>query len=79
MLYKMMNNLVAVPALDYLTLSSNNTRSNNSLKISQIQTNTDPYKYSFFPRTLCDWNKLKDDVVLSSSVDIFKNKLIKLY
>ena len=32
MLYKMMNNLVAVPALDYLTLSSSNTISNNSLK-----------------------------------------------
>ena len=23
-----------------------------------ISTRTDPYKYSFFPRTICDWNSL---------------------
>ena len=37
--------------------------------------NTDPYKYSLFPRTIVDWNNLDEDIVNASTVDAFKAAL----
>ena len=36
---------------------------------------TDVHKHSFFIRTVKDWNKLSNNQVTSSSVDIFKTRL----
>ena len=33
-------------------------RSSDASTFTTISTRTDPYKYSFFPRTICDWNSL---------------------
>jgi hypothetical protein len=35
------------------------------------------YKYSFIPRTISDWNKLPPEVILSPSVDSFREGLKK--
>jgi len=32
-------------------------------------------KYSFSQRTINDWNKLSDDCVIASSINMFKNKI----
>jgi hypothetical protein len=76
MLYKIINGMVAVPALDYFSFSTSKTRSKNSLKINTLQSRTDAYKFSFFPRTICEWNNLSDTVVTSPSVDAFKSRLL---
>jgi len=36
---------------------------------------TDVYKYSFFPRTICDWNKLPLTIRSSPSPEAFKRTL----
>ena len=35
------------------------------------------YRSSFFPRTIAEWNELPDEIVSSSSSDIFKDRLHK--
>ena len=36
---------------------------------------TEQYKHSYFVKTVNEWNHLEDDIVTSSSVEVFKNKL----
>jgi hypothetical protein len=76
--YKMINDLIAVPVLDYLTRASTRTRSNHPHKFNHVQASTNQFKNSFFPRTIVDWNRLTEDTVCSSSVDSFKNKLSRM-
>ena len=58
--YKIVNKLVAVNTGNLLRASTRNTRSNSALSPAfiNIQTTKDCYKYSFFPRTVADWNQL---------------------
>ena len=35
------------------------------------------FKNSFFVKTVIDWNKLSDDIVNSSTIDIFKVSVFK--
>jgi hypothetical protein len=37
------------------------------------------YKYSFFPRTIRDWNQLSDELSDIESSEEFKSRLTKLY
>jgi hypothetical protein len=39
----------------------------------------DVYKYSFFPRTIRDWNQLSDELSDIESSEEFKSRLTKLY
>ena len=39
------------------------------------QMTKDVFKFSFFPRTLKDWNNLPEEIVLSDSLNIFKDRL----
>ena len=45
----------------------------------QIRPKKDAYKYSFFPRTIRDWNQLSDELLDIESSDEFKSRLTKLY
>ena len=78
MIYKILANLVEIPANDYITLNKQKTRRNNSKKLNQIRCNTDIYKNSFFPRTVVEWNKLNEECVTADSADSFKNKIGKI-
>ena len=51
------------------------TRANNPLKVAQLQSRIDLYKYSFLPRKIIDWNNLKIDTI---NLDTFKNIIDKL-
>ena len=37
--------------------------------------NTDNYKYSFFPRTICEWNNLPTNIIELPSLKLFSNAL----
>ena len=39
----------------------------------------DCFKYSFFPRTIPEWNQLPLDVIHADSLDSFKNLLYQYY
>ncbi|MCG7875845.1 MAG: reverse transcriptase family protein, partial [Candidatus Thiodiazotropha endolucinida] len=72
--YKATNNLSPVIIPDYVTTSSNRTRTHD-LAYIQLQTNYEQYKNSFLPRTIRDWNALPPDLVHAASVDEFTSRL----
>ena len=39
----------------------------------------DYYKYSFYPRTITEWNKLPRKIELSNSLAAFKNAISNIY
>ena len=61
-LHNSINGVLAVPTTD-LRISNRTTRYNtgSSKVFTAISTSSDAYKYSFFPRTIKDWNGLDDD------------------
>jgi len=46
--------------------------------IKAIQYKNGEYKYSFFPRTILEWNKLSQDVRSKPSVASFRSALLKV-
>jgi hypothetical protein len=74
MLYKITNNLVAIPSAQYMKPNLRNTRGHH-LKFHEQHATKEVYKYSFFPRTIQEWNQLPADVVNSRNVKAFKEKI----
>jgi len=67
--------MVAVSPDEHLERSYTSTRKNHNFVYNHIQSSTDAYKYSFFPRTIPLWNKLDSDTVNSNNIEQFKNNL----
>ena len=44
--------------------------------IGQIRARTEKHKSSFYPHCLSEWNKLDPEIKLSSSVAVFKTKML---
>ena len=44
---------------------------NNSKCFKTLQCTSEIYKYSFFPRTIIDWNHLDDNIVRANTVSFF--------
>ena len=36
------------------------------------------YEFSFFPQTICDWNKLPTDALSAQNLDIFKANIVHI-
>ena len=49
-----------------------NTRSNYNQKLQHYQTRTNVYKFSFFPRTVPEWNDLTSNQVSALNLKQFK-------
>ena len=77
LLYKIINNLVAIPTDNHLSYKSQNynLRTSNKKQIHTKSTNVDNFKYSFFPRTIKEWNNLSVNVVSCQSVITFRAAL----
>ena len=79
MLYKMQNRLVfyediKLQPVDHLY----STRSKEYTYKQPIATR-DYYKYSFYPRTISEWNKLPREIVRSRSRAAFKNAIFSIH
>ena len=59
MLFKIQRGLVDVNA-EFVQL--NDSRTKGSQRLRQLQATADIYKYSFYPRTICDWNRLSPEL-----------------
>ena len=68
LLYKVVNDLVDIPADEYLTKGTSRTRSAHMKKFRQYRTSTDSFKYSFFPRSIPLWNSLEASVAEAPSL-----------
>ena len=71
MFFKIVKNLVELPMPDYIMSAPRVTHGNNT-KFVQPSINVNPYKYSFFPRSISSWNHLP---ISDCSLLHFKNIL----
>ena len=74
MMYKINNQLVDIDKSHHLTLHQSTTRGHNT-RFTLPQTSSTVYKYSFFPRTIRDWNCLAVDPSAYNTVEDFKQVL----
>ena len=76
LLYKLSHNLIDVATEDYLQLN-NETRTcgSHSFKYRVLKISKDVFKFSFFPRTIKEWNSLPSEIVCADSLSQFKNNL----
>jgi hypothetical protein len=72
MLYKISNGLVQIPTANRLLPPNRSTRNSHSSSFQIPSCRTQIRQYSFFPRTIRDWNNLPPTVVLSASDEAFK-------
>ena len=72
MTYKMINGFEKVEANRLWMTNNNRTRGHNS-KLKKTRCRLDIRKYAFSMRVVDQWNRLKEGVVMSTSVNNFKN------
>ena len=75
MMYKIVNDLVDVPAEQYLTPASSRTRATHSRKSRQISAKTTYYKNSFFPLTVITWTSLPSAIADAHDLVSFRHGL----
>ena len=73
MLYKITFDLVAIPVEDYLIRNRRESKFIHPLAYRQIQTSTNYYKFSFFPRTIVHWNALPTSIVMLPTLAQFSH------
>lgn len=80
MMYQMNHNLVDF-SIDNCLIPhpETRTRDSHSFKYYIPQTNKNSFKFSYFPRTMKEWNQLPEHSITSSSVETFKRKLVKKF
>ena len=71
LMYKITNDLVAIPAADYLIPNTRPSKFNHPLAYRQIPALHDYYKYTFFPRTIVHWNALEHHIPVLPTVAQF--------
>lgn len=74
MLYNIVNGNIRMGFTDYMQYNSARpTRWKHSKTIVRPRVKTKVYQFSFFPRTIAEWNELPCDIVGLSSVHAFTN------
>ena len=77
MMFKIANDLVGINKEEHLKpVGNSRTRKNNSSNFQPIYARLNTYKFSFFPRTIQEWNSLRDNVS-ATTTDVFKEHLHK--
>ena len=73
MFYKIINNLIVVPSLPLIPLSTCTRGYSQHFRIPHAKINT--HLYSFLPSTIKLWNNLPQNIVDQPSLNSFKNLL----
>ena len=72
MLYKIVNDLVDIPAHQHLSKATNRSRRSHMNSYLQPATSTTYHKFSFFPRTSSTWNSLPSAIAEAPSLVSFQ-------
>ena len=72
MAYKIVHGLVAIPVGHFINVQR------DGVHLQPIYARTNYYLYSFFPRTISNWNKLPIETISSDSLAIFKRGVATL-
>ena len=75
MFYKIIYDKVDIVGAAYYNKITRPTRNSHTHSIHRPTTKHNYYKFSFFPRTIAEWNSLSEDCVTQQSLDQFKAKL----
>ena len=75
LLYKCINNLIALKIPHYFTLNPTLSRIHHQLSYNFSNIRTDSYINSYFPRTIREWNALPSHVIESTSLNTFLDQL----
>jgi hypothetical protein len=76
MMYKITNDLVGINKMDHLIhITNSRTRKNNNSNFQQIHARLNIYKFSYFPRTIKEWNALGEEQVTATTTENFKGQL----
>ena len=76
LMYKSTYGLIDIDSREYLIKhSERRTRGFHQFKFRVPYANKNVFKFSFFPKTIADWNCLPEAVVSSTSLEIFKYRL----
>ncbi|KAI8517018.1 phosphoinositide-3-kinase, regulatory subunit 4 [Branchiostoma belcheri] len=73
--YKLTHNIIKIPTSNLLKPAQGRTRGSHQYKYQPIHARTDAYKYSFFPRTIPQWNALPGPVVMAPTVESFRARM----
>lgn len=79
MVYRIMNNLVAIPPDTFFTINSSKTRKNHNMCFQTYRPRGNIDKFAFAQRTILEWNKLPSTVVNAVSLDQFKDLVTNHY
>lgn len=63
MFHNILHDQVAIPFPKYIVPLTRSSRTSHLHAFQQVQTKTDYYKYSFFPRTIVHWNALPPEII----------------
>ena len=75
-MYKIHTNDVAIPIPEYIQRQTiKSTRQYHAMKFRPMKVLTNVYKYSYFPRTISDWNRLPSSVIDSNTIEGFETAL----
>jgi hypothetical protein len=75
MFHKIVNDKIEIPYENILIKSQSKTRYTHNQTFRQIQCNKDSYNFSFFCRTIKDWNQLPKNITNNATTDAFKESL----
>ncbi len=75
MVFKILNEEVAIPLEEFFEFNCIRTRHGDPKKLTRCQPKTDVLKYAFAPRTIPELNNLPEGVVGSKSIDSFRNAI----
>lgn len=78
MFYKIANNKIAIPIPDYIKPRERTTRRSQQQRYMRLGSSMDTYKFSYFPRTLKDWDELPQIIVELPSLEQFKVALERI-
>jgi len=75
MMYKLLNGLVASDGLPALSTIHRRSRHTNSRALKVPSSKTDYHMFSYFPRSIRQWNVLPENIVNKKSLKAFKQAL----
>ena len=70
--YKIAHNKINIDTSSILQPAQGRTRGSHALKYQPINTRTDTYRFSFFPRSIPEWNSLPGSIVTAPTVESFR-------
>ena len=76
MMYKVVNHHTAIPLPDYIRQRARVTRNQQQHRIQRLSLTSNSYKFSFFPRTLKDWDDLPRHIIELAILEQFKEAII---